>query len=80
MSDPRLKLRFAFTTGPTVVIGPSLRASVVSTLFHIGYTMEQAKGLWRDATTDIGPDGDGARQLIEQATDIAITIEPPLHD
>jgi hypothetical protein len=75
MSDPRPKIKFESSAGPTMLIGPSLRSAVVTTLFHIGYTIEQAKGLWRDATTDTGPDGDQARRLIEQATDIAITIE-----
>ena len=36
---------------------------------------EQGTVLWTAATTDAGPEGDRARLLIEQVTDIRITVK-----
>jgi hypothetical protein len=75
MDDPPSKVKFEFTAGPTTLAGSSLRSFVVTTLFHIGRTMKEAERLWTEATGDPGPTGDEARQIIEKATDIRITIE-----
>jgi hypothetical protein len=57
------------------LFGPSVQDFVIDTLFEIGRSREEAATLWATATTDPGPDGEQARQLIEQATEIHITIE-----
>jgi hypothetical protein len=79
MTDAPRKLRVEFRRGPGLLSGPSvlagLRSFVVTTLFEIGRSADDAEKLWTTATTDPGPEGDAARALIEQATKIQITIE-----
>ena len=70
-------LRVEFRNGPSVLFGPSLRSHVVTTLFEIGRSADEAEKLWAAATTDTGPEGDAARRLIDQAAHIQITIEAP---
>jgi hypothetical protein len=64
-----------FHHGESLLFGPSVRTFVVDTLFEIGLEKEKAAALWTAATTDTGPDGDRARQFIERATNIGITIQ-----
>jgi hypothetical protein len=58
-----------------LLFGPSVRALVTAALFEIGRSAEQATALWTAATIDTGLEGDRARSLIEQVTDIRITAE-----
>ena len=64
-----------FRNGPSLLFGPSLRSFVVTRLFEIGRSADDAEKLWTAATTDTGPDGDAARKLIDHATHIHITIQ-----
>lgn len=75
MTETPRNLRVEFRKGPSLLFGPSLRSFVVTTLFEIGRSADDAEKLWTAATTDIGPEGNAARKLIDQTTHIQITIE-----
>jgi hypothetical protein len=75
VSERSAKSKFHIHLGRAFLCGPSVQGFVIDTLFHIGRSREEAATLWAAATTDPGPDGEKARQFIEQATAIRITIE-----
>jgi hypothetical protein len=75
MTSTPATFRVEIRHGRRLLFGPSVRAAVVDTLFEIGHSAEDAAALWTAATTATGPHGDRARRLIEEATDIRITVE-----
>jgi hypothetical protein len=72
MTEEPCTLRVEFRRGPGLLFGLSLRAYVV---FLSGRSTEEAERLWTAATTDTGPEGEAARKLVRQATDIQITLQ-----
>jgi hypothetical protein len=76
MRSKPLFLKVQFHHGNRQLFSPDVRAVVIDTLFGIGRSREDAAALWQTATTDPGPQGARARHLIEQATDISITVAP----
>jgi hypothetical protein len=74
MTDKPDVLKVQYHLGRSLLFGPSVRALVLDTLFEIGRSTEQAAALWKAATTDTGSEGDRARSLVEQVTDIRVTV------